>query len=744
MEKLVSIITPCYNMGSYIGRFLDSVLAQTYSPLELIIVNDVSTDNSEEIIKSYFPQLAEKNIRFQYILKENNEGLGAAINSGLSVFNGDFLIWPDSDDFMSPTLIEKMVAFLDKNQDYGLVRTNVNCFKEKNDVLNWVGTRVSLNCEERFKEDLFDITILEKNGAWLVPGAYMIRTDVFEKANPEKHIYPCRLGQNWQMLLPVMYISKCGYIDEPLHNYLIRENSMERSVKSIEEVLARCDVHEDILLNTVLTIKGIDVNLYTVIIKNKYHKKRLNISYNYRNKKLIKKYFEICNKNGIIDKRDRVLYYFYRYIPCANFLLRLYNKTKRIKKAIYSIVKTKKLKMVFLLLALLFFILGCSFTNVKDTLLLYSLALTGVFLYVDIVPVIKNKLNRIFTKFFTPDISQNTFNELILAGTKKRLLATYVADNNINIQGNFIEKIKHIVSKKNKVYEYGEHGFLMFFSLQYAKKNEDGTFYELIRKKFDKVFFDRNDNVISIKRTDQSIYGCVATFLYEETQEKKYKQMADDIFAMLDELDRKFGLICYRNNGQQHIDLLGFVCPFLFEYGRVFGSYRAKELNAKLIKDYMAYGVDEITGVPSQGYNLLTKTKIGYNNWGRGMSWYALALSFANKEFLDDNCINKINLFANTLHCLIDEFGIITQFPGSSNNQDMSAYLPCLYFLYKEKKINLKQLDFIQQISVYIKKDGIVGYNSPGIQYTGNTSDAFLAHDLSQGICLYLVSEIRN
>jgi glycosyltransferase involved in cell wall biosynthesis len=322
-------------MENYISRFLDSVLAQTYHPIELILVNDGSTDKSEQIIKSYISFLEEKGIFLKYIFKKN-EGLGAAINTGLQVFTGKYLIWPDSDDFMSPSLVEKMVNFLINNPTYALVRTNVNLVIEKDRKLKKQGTIVSLKNKDRFKEDLFDITILEKSGSWLTPGSYMIRTADFLKINPSKNIYPCRRGQNWQMLLPVMFISKCGYIDEPLHNYLIRENSMDRTDKSIGDVLTRCDEHEDILLNTIQTITGLDMDKYTEIVKNKYHIRRLKITSSFKDKKLCKQYFTFCKNKGLIGVHDYLLYKFLIIIPYSNFGIKAYKKVKYFAKIILT------------------------------------------------------------------------------------------------------------------------------------------------------------------------------------------------------------------------------------------------------------------------------------------------------------------------------------------------------------------------------------------------------------------------
>ena len=122
-ENLVSIITPCYNGEKYLDRYFNSIINQTYRPLELIFVNDGSTDKTEEIVKKYSPLLKKEGIDFIY-LKQENKGQAAALNYGLKKFTGEFLTWPDSDDEMLPNCIEEKVKFLKNNLSYEMVRSN--------------------------------------------------------------------------------------------------------------------------------------------------------------------------------------------------------------------------------------------------------------------------------------------------------------------------------------------------------------------------------------------------------------------------------------------------------------------------------------------------------------------------------------------------------------------------------------------------------------------------------------------
>ena len=99
----ISVIIPVYNVEKYLGWCLDSVIHQTLQDIEIICVNDGSTDNSLKILEDY----AKRDNRIK-IINKSNEGLGAARNSGIRISNGDYLYYLDSDDWISLDCLEKL------------------------------------------------------------------------------------------------------------------------------------------------------------------------------------------------------------------------------------------------------------------------------------------------------------------------------------------------------------------------------------------------------------------------------------------------------------------------------------------------------------------------------------------------------------------------------------------------------------------------------------------------------------
>ena len=122
----VSIIVPVYNVEKYISRCLNSLINQTLDDIEIICVNDCSTDNSFETVKEY----AVKDSRFVLIEHEINQGLGSARNSGIGIASGKYIIFIDSDDYIDTDYCEKLYNTA-KKYDADIVVTNLLKHKKR-------------------------------------------------------------------------------------------------------------------------------------------------------------------------------------------------------------------------------------------------------------------------------------------------------------------------------------------------------------------------------------------------------------------------------------------------------------------------------------------------------------------------------------------------------------------------------------------------------------------------------------
>lgn len=303
-NKLVSIVTPCYNGEAYLPRFFDTILNQTYPCIELIFINDGSTDATTEIIEQYRPQLAKRGISFQYIYQEN-AGQAAAINKGLKVFQGDYIIWTDSDDILHNRNVEKKVAFMEEHKEYGYAMCKGEVVTEDD-----VSKRVDMLYRHPPKgEDSMFLDLLIERNVVFTPGVYIARREAFLDAHPTLHIYESRIGQNWQLLLPLASKYQCGYIEEVLFSYVIRSKSHSRTESSEEEVLRKYENHKKLLLHLLSEMQVKNITYYKEVLEEKYIRMQLNIASTYRDIPLLKTRYCQLKKKGALNKRDRVVYW---------------------------------------------------------------------------------------------------------------------------------------------------------------------------------------------------------------------------------------------------------------------------------------------------------------------------------------------------------------------------------------------------------------------------------------------------
>lgn len=110
MADLISIITPTYNCGKFIGETIESVLNQSYSAFEMVIVDDCSTDNTKNVVMKY----AHKDSRIKYYILEENSGAAVARTKAMELAVGKYMAFLDSDDVWTKDKLEKQLAFMTK------------------------------------------------------------------------------------------------------------------------------------------------------------------------------------------------------------------------------------------------------------------------------------------------------------------------------------------------------------------------------------------------------------------------------------------------------------------------------------------------------------------------------------------------------------------------------------------------------------------------------------------------------
>lgn len=246
IPEWVSLMVPCYNGGRFIERFIKNISEQTYSKIQLIFIDDGSEDNTYELFEKFRYLLDDKGMKWEYCYQKN-QGQAAAINRALSKVKGEFCFWLDVDDLITYDHVEKKVAFLKKESEYGVVICN--------------GIAVD---EDKPENILYELPIKGKLGnifedillsyVSCIPGLYMVRSEMLFKALNNKKIYPSRAGQNFQLLLPITYQYKVGYLYEQLFFYRVRKDSHAHNFNTEEDWAKRILLVEDVQKNTLLSM----------------------------------------------------------------------------------------------------------------------------------------------------------------------------------------------------------------------------------------------------------------------------------------------------------------------------------------------------------------------------------------------------------------------------------------------------------------------------------------------------------
>lgn len=298
MDNLVSIIVPCYNMAKKIGRLFDSILAQTYKNLQIIVVNDGSTDDSEKVILSYSEKFVKQGMQIDYV-KLENQGVGAAVDTGLKHVKGDFFCWPDADDWLVSNSIEARLRFLLTHTEYDFVRSDAFVFYEA-DLKHPIGY-ISNKHPDRFKSEELLLDYIWERNTIVCPGCHLVCTASFKKVCNGMNIYRARGGQNFQLLAPMLCNFKFGYIDEPLYCYVIYKKSLSHGDKCLEDFILRINMSDDIRAKTLETLALPQTTIQNYINQNRQvcNIARTQASYNFGDSKSFKYYYSQIDEKFI-------------------------------------------------------------------------------------------------------------------------------------------------------------------------------------------------------------------------------------------------------------------------------------------------------------------------------------------------------------------------------------------------------------------------------------------------------------
>jgi glycosyltransferase involved in cell wall biosynthesis len=213
-QAKVSVIIPAFNRARYIRQTVESVLNQSYSNIETIVVDDGSTDDTLSVLEEFTGK-----IRLLVHPGRQNRGQSASINLGLEQSDGDYVAILDSDDYWEPEKIAAQVGYLDQNPETGLVYCNGTAVNSNGGFLYNIYKSTHKE-ESRPERVLLDCYIH-------LPSNSMLRKSVLDLAG--RFDESLRAAQDHDMLIRVAEITRLGYINRSLYHYRRHQDSISKS-----------------------------------------------------------------------------------------------------------------------------------------------------------------------------------------------------------------------------------------------------------------------------------------------------------------------------------------------------------------------------------------------------------------------------------------------------------------------------------------------------------------------------------
>jgi glycosyltransferase involved in cell wall biosynthesis len=216
MNPLVSIIIPTYNRAHLIGETLDSVLAQTYTNWECIVVDDGSSDNTDEVIK----QFIENDKRFRYFMRPSamTKGPSSCRNYGFTVSIGEFIHWFDSDDLYFPCALEEFISFFGEKTDAVVAKLEKIEF----------GSKKKIGQNSILSNNVIEDYFVGKISFYVCGPLWRKSFLVKQKELFDENI---RNLDDWDFNLRMLYQNPTIiYIDSPLMQYRYHENSLSKEI----------------------------------------------------------------------------------------------------------------------------------------------------------------------------------------------------------------------------------------------------------------------------------------------------------------------------------------------------------------------------------------------------------------------------------------------------------------------------------------------------------------------------------
>ena len=261
--SVISVIIPVYNSAEYLSECIKSVISQTYTQLEIILINDGSTDNSGEICDKYASQ--DKRI---IVIHQENGGVSAARNTGLERANGEYIGFIDSDDTVIPEMFEKLLTAINKHNKQIAICGHTRFHMEG-------------SIEKREQREIAEVLDVQNAIEYLLSNKYF-EGFLWNKLFCARLIDKLRFDKDLHFCEDLLFVNQCllksngaVYVAEALYEYRLRENGLTYSYNSkrrteLQSFQRMIDLNRSKKIVEILQFRYLEaaVNLYRMAVLN--------------------------------------------------------------------------------------------------------------------------------------------------------------------------------------------------------------------------------------------------------------------------------------------------------------------------------------------------------------------------------------------------------------------------------------------------------------------------------------------
>lgn len=268
-SPLVSVIIPAYNHEMYIEEALQSVINQTYKNIQLIVINDGSTDGTGAVIAKFIKKNNKFNIEY---LSKANEGVCRTLNKGLELAKGKYVALLASDDMCTPDRIEKQLQLMEENANIGLVFSD-HYFIRFNQITRIKATDYKPNIKKCFINNIQNVNMYEKllTENFIPALTVFIRKECFDKVGGfDNNLW----AEDYDMWLRISKEFPIAFIDEPLAYYRIHDSNLSHTAVSfatfkVIRAIMKKQYNNEPLKHQYIKKNYLFIKLWYTLIKNR-------------------------------------------------------------------------------------------------------------------------------------------------------------------------------------------------------------------------------------------------------------------------------------------------------------------------------------------------------------------------------------------------------------------------------------------------------------------------------------------